>query len=103
MEMEDDDIFKFLKEPMGTALVRSLAKMAGHPAWRDGDITPKFLEEVRESIRFTQELTATVSSATEAGSTGVQRGEGTDLKEDDESMNVRTGAPNYNNLIPPIK
>lgn len=111
-EMSNEDVYLFMKQPQGASLVRSLAKQAGHPQWREGVIDDQFLESVHEKIRFNASLLETVNGAEEIGTNRINPdGDADEFEEDDDLEQtaatgittaietVKTDAPDYTALV----
>lgn len=67
LEMTDDQVFAYEKEPNGELLIRSVAKKSGLDNFRDAKINTVFLEQIRSAIKKQAEKKLAVQLAKESG------------------------------------
>jgi hypothetical protein len=80
-DMTDDEVYKFMREPDGEAVIRSLAKREGHPQWRDAEVNSTFIQQVKDAMKFNAEMknmTRTIDMTGQAGASA----EGHDIDPD---------------------
>lgn len=62
-DMKDKEVFMLTNEPAGVALIRSVAKKAGHEEFRDAPIDVDFLKVVRTKIKAIADTEAALAAA----------------------------------------
>ncbi len=90
--MTDDEIFKVMKEPQGTLLIRSVAKKAGIYGYREAEINAPFLDVIRQNIASAIHLASTIHSVENESSVG--EGDADDDTDTDNPMSLPAGLQN---------
>ncbi len=96
-DMVITQIFALMNEPDGQILIRSVAKMAGLPDFREREIDVEFIDAVQKLISGQLEVNEAMKQAEgEAAITTDQEADQDEVAEDED--NVQTGAPSYAHL-----
>lgn len=96
-ELGANHIFSLMKEPDGTILIRSVAKMAGLPDFREREIDVEFISEVQKLITGQLEVSEAMKQAEGEAAINTDQDDQEGAEEGDED-NVQTGAPSYAHL-----